>query len=109
MIRRPPRSTLFPYTTLFRSPVYRVVAKAMVDDVPGFQAGPASCAGSLVRRTNPVPFALMRQISLLPAFTTHVNANWVPSGDQAGFDTDMGLSVMSVRDPPVELTTHSPG
>src|SRR5260221_5380837 len=23
MIRRPPRSTLFPYTTLFRSPVYR--------------------------------------------------------------------------------------
>src|SRR5438034_2792906 len=25
MIRRPPRSTLFPYTTLFRSPVLRVV------------------------------------------------------------------------------------
>src|SRR2546422_10402099 len=25
MIRRPPRSTLFPYTTLFRSPVHRVV------------------------------------------------------------------------------------
>src|SRR5256885_10899434 len=23
MIRRPPRSTLFPYTTLFRSPIYR--------------------------------------------------------------------------------------
>src|SRR5260221_9856003 len=23
MIRRPPRSTLFPYTTLFRSPVFR--------------------------------------------------------------------------------------
>src|SRR5258707_4320419 len=29
MIRRPPRSTLFPYTTLFRSVVY---------DVPRFQA-----------------------------------------------------------------------
>src|SRR3712207_8661638 len=26
MIRRPPRSTLFPYTTLFRSQQYRVVA-----------------------------------------------------------------------------------
>src|SRR2546430_9436724 len=27
MIRRPPRSTLFPYTTLFRSPIYeRLVA-----------------------------------------------------------------------------------
>src|SRR2546430_7912509 len=25
MIRRPPRSTLFPYTTLFRSPVRRVL------------------------------------------------------------------------------------
>src|SRR3712207_7393195 len=27
MIRRPPRSTLFPYTTLFRSPVGRLVAE----------------------------------------------------------------------------------
>src|SRR3989449_7425121 len=26
MIRRPPRSTLFPYTTLFRSPVHRAVS-----------------------------------------------------------------------------------
>src|SRR5690349_22075966 len=26
MIRRPPRSTLFPYTTLFRSPANRVLA-----------------------------------------------------------------------------------
>src|SRR5258707_1929100 len=32
MIRRPPRSTLFPYTTLFRSPVRRV---------PGPEPGPA--------------------------------------------------------------------
>src|SRR3712207_9471645 len=28
MIRRPPRSTLFPYTTLFRSPVKRLAAAA---------------------------------------------------------------------------------
>src|SRR2546430_6140430 len=38
MIRRPPRSTLFPYTTLFRSPV------------PGGQrpphVGPPGCAGA---------------------------------------------------------------
>src|SRR2546426_5028448 len=27
MIRRPPRSTLFPYTTLFRSPVRMLVAR----------------------------------------------------------------------------------
>src|SRR2546426_6174615 len=28
MIRRPPRSTLFPYTTLFRSPALRLEAEA---------------------------------------------------------------------------------
>src|SRR5687768_17853908 len=30
MIRRPPRSTLFPYTTLFRSRLARAVAEALV-------------------------------------------------------------------------------
>src|SRR5256885_6364685 len=29
MIRRPPRSTLFPYTTLFRSPLQRVAVDEM--------------------------------------------------------------------------------
>src|SRR5256885_10779651 len=29
MIRRPPRSTLFPYTTLFRSPIHKL-------DIPAF-------------------------------------------------------------------------
>src|SRR5690242_21453338 len=34
MIRRPPRSTLFPYTTLFRSPALTVkLSKYNVDDV----------------------------------------------------------------------------
>src|SRR5260370_17291671 len=35
MIRRPPRSTLFPYTTLFRSPVLQLfdVAKRQMIDV----------------------------------------------------------------------------
>src|SRR5882762_11363574 len=28
MIRRPPRSTLFPYTTLFRSPLYPAIERA---------------------------------------------------------------------------------
>src|SRR5436190_23910908 len=36
MIRRPPRSTLFPYTTLFRSPVVEVHASP-VRRVPGFR------------------------------------------------------------------------
>src|SRR2546430_12220388 len=32
MIRRPPRSTLFPYTTLFRSPMLASIAEAPFDD-----------------------------------------------------------------------------
>src|SRR2546427_6630999 len=38
MIRRPPRSTLFPYTTLFRSPFRREPQRQMVQDHRG--AGP---------------------------------------------------------------------
>src|SRR3712207_8709340 len=46
MIRRPPRSTLFPYTTLFRSPRPRAVAtgrhvrRAFVVPVPVGPVGP---------------------------------------------------------------------
>src|SRR3712207_8268527 len=36
MIRRPPRSTLFPYTTLFRSPAYVAAATSH---------GPGACTG----------------------------------------------------------------
>src|SRR2546429_2983901 len=34
MIRRPPRSTLFPYTTLFRSPAARLAAVLLAVDAP---------------------------------------------------------------------------
>src|SRR2546427_2244862 len=37
MIRRPPRSTLFPYTTLFRSALGLVVELVGDDDVPRMQ------------------------------------------------------------------------
>src|SRR5689334_24593756 len=43
MIRRPPRSTLFPYTTLFRSP-----SGESAD--PGNSSGPRRCGGSKVDR-----------------------------------------------------------
>src|SRR3712207_6954041 len=37
MIRRPPRSTLFPYTTLFRSNVYQVGTNRITVEIPGVQ------------------------------------------------------------------------
>src|SRR3712207_8607404 len=47
MIRRPPRSTLFPYTTLFRSGYNRVsfMAKPLID--PAWQGRAEYVAGSL--------------------------------------------------------------
>src|SRR2546422_2177612 len=40
MIRRPPRSTLFPYTTLFRSPVLRIAFDEALEG-PARQRGQA--------------------------------------------------------------------
>src|SRR2546426_4316130 len=40
MIRRPPRSTLFPYTTLFRSPGTPMTEPASMDDEPWKIHGP---------------------------------------------------------------------
>src|SRR5208282_3715595 len=45
MIRRPPRSTLFPYTTLFRSPRSPVVRPRL--DGPGPHRGPARADAGL--------------------------------------------------------------
>src|SRR5438034_2834555 len=49
MIRRPPRSTLFPYTTLFRSQLARQRAGAMVDAECGQQL--AAAANRVVHRS----------------------------------------------------------
>src|SRR3712207_8456435 len=67
MIRRPPRSTLFPYTTLFRSPegeeaqlllqVVRVLVRHDVGEpeVPDRAPGAGLGAGELVRHAAPDP------------------------------------------------------
>src|SRR3712207_7163975 len=46
MIRRPPRSTLFPYTTLFRSTV-----KNPSSPVPTLKAVTCNCPGGFFRRS----------------------------------------------------------
>src|SRR2546423_10405555 len=59
MIRRPPRSTLFPYTTLFRSPTYVEIFADQKDfavrtfglpDIPGFLG---VCFGRVVTANGP--------------------------------------------------------
>src|SRR3712207_9350887 len=57
MIRRPPRSTLFPYTTLFRS---RVEGKVVIDgqDLYGSDIDPVDVRrqiGMVFQRPNPFP------------------------------------------------------
>src|SRR2546426_9391024 len=42
MIRRPPRSTLFPYTTLFRSEAIFDTARKIAADYPVFGTGPGT-------------------------------------------------------------------
>src|SRR5258708_19017648 len=42
MIRRPPRSTLFPYTTLFRSSAVRTIAAIPLDDGMTFDSSGAA-------------------------------------------------------------------
>src|SRR2546425_5180136 len=60
MIRRPPRSTLFPYTTLFRSRAWRTCAgEVVMVNVLGFRGSaperstPGCIAGSAAARRRP--------------------------------------------------------
>src|SRR2546429_6774301 len=43
MIRRPPRSTLFPYTTLFRSPGTGNLGQPLNCKTPDFTTNPPTC------------------------------------------------------------------
>src|SRR2546426_7863305 len=46
MIRRPPRSTLFPYTTLFRSGYVGNYERLLLPDWQGLRRGPLRCLSS---------------------------------------------------------------
>src|SRR5256885_9596510 len=70
MIRRPPRSTLFPYTTLFRSVGGHVELAGFVDDVPTLLAG-ASMFVQPSRRPEPFGLALLEAMAAgLPCVAT---------------------------------------
>src|SRR5256885_10816646 len=52
MIRRPPRSTLFPYTTLFRSPWAKLVPQSFAQVAVQDQHGPTT---TVLRRSKRLP------------------------------------------------------
>src|SRR5256886_12585165 len=54
MIRRPPRSTLFPYTTLFRSQSYSAAPPPPTHS-PAFRSAPAAAGRARPPRARPVP------------------------------------------------------
>src|SRR2546430_5862440 len=83
MIRRPPRSTLFPYTTLFRSPVSFTVAV--------------------------IPVAVSRGPYLQSAAPTRMTVNWRTddvTDSRVIWGTDPNHLDLSAQDP-VSMTDHS--
>src|SRR3712207_9246621 len=79
MIRRPPRSTLFPYTTLFRSHFSRAVAERFgLDhlDLRAFRVDPDAArlvTAAAVRRYQAVPVSFVNDRTLLVAMSDPAN------------------------------------
>src|SRR2546427_5813854 len=63
MIRRPPRSTLFPYTTLFRSPRTLLVSLLVSGALCSFAIGQAAAQGQW--KTLPYPMPIDRKSTRL--------------------------------------------
>src|SRR5689334_24518505 len=56
MLRRPPRSTLFPYTTLFRSNIEKVVAEKVPDPTDPTDDTLAQTAVDVIDQCGPTEF-----------------------------------------------------
>src|SRR2546430_16852914 len=93
MIRRPPRSTLFPYTTLFRSP-RAVVRRHLLRELLSERTRPRAPLAPGDRRAVPAPSGGGRRVSAhgrprgaargrRPRVPHHLLYGAVPSGDAA--------------------------
>src|SRR2546421_900004 len=110
MIRRPPRSTLFPYTTLFRSVMAQLIAHepwgVTIDPVPG-AAFHAVVAGSCwLRIPGRAPQHLMPgDVVLLPTNTPHelVSSVDARADSLVRFETDIP------RTPEGDMVIQGPG
>src|SRR3712207_5179672 len=68
MIRRPPRSTLFPYTTLFRSQAGAVIVRTIAGDAPRFEVdtgdGRFEAIGLITQNSDPLTYVGRRPIRI---------------------------------------------
>src|SRR2546422_4784568 len=80
MIRRPPRSTLFPYTTLFRSPRFDHAVGVEQQEVAGFKVDRALLQGRSEARTlvdaegQPLPLELLAASSRSEEHTSELQS-----------------------------------
>src|SRR2546428_8332721 len=76
MIRRPPRSTLFPYTTLFRSrkPLANIGSKRLGDRA-SFGRGEAADRGELGERHKPAQTDIHDEASAIDRKSTRLNSS----------------------------------
>src|SRR2546430_14300083 len=86
MIRRPPRSTLFPYTTLFRSTAYRACSKVIENSSTNqggevrVNDGAHSASIAHINRTNQAVTG--SQLFLNALINQHVGINRHPNRDR---------------------------
>src|SRR2546428_9661813 len=72
MIRRPPRSTLFPYTTLFRSAEQRHRKQEQLILTDSFTLGPVAVAQELLDQVLQLPEAPLADLQLLEQTRHHL-------------------------------------
>src|SRR2546430_10626432 len=84
MIRRPPRSTLFPYTTLFRSPMAPPIVRQKVGGQQGDVFGPIAQRRHLDRRSEEHTSELQSQSNLVCRLLLEKKTNWKLSPHSIG-------------------------
>src|SRR5690348_18066033 len=77
MLRRPPRSTLFPYTTLFRSQAPELAAPLQLRRQPAARRGDdhGHVAGPVQRPFQLQPVVTLRQIGIQDRKSTRLNSS----------------------------------
>src|SRR5260370_10100567 len=103
MIRRPPRSTLFPYTTLFRSGRSRQAQRNFTRAFVAEQ-GPQG----EVRRTKKLDGHLRQFVKLLPRLQDHANGELLPRSEEHTSELQSHLNLVCRLLLEKKNNTHKP-